>query len=70
MTDKFGEQVEVKYVDLDLVGMEKYPIMDKVMQMGYPFPVTLINGEPRFAGGVMDTEVETAVQSILEGNVN
>ncbi len=70
MEEKFGNKVEVKYVDLDIVGMDDYPIMDKVMQMGYPFPITLINGEPRFAGGLMDTEVETAIQSIMGENHN
>ncbi len=70
LIEKFGDNVEVKYVDLDAVGMEEYPVMNKVMQMGYPFPITLINGDPRFAGGIMDTEVENAVQVILEEKSN
>lgn len=38
--------------------------------MGYPFPITLINGEPRFAGGIMETEIEDSIQTILEEENN
>ncbi|MFZ2538733.1 MAG: hypothetical protein WAX04_07515, partial [Oscillospiraceae bacterium] len=49
----YGDKVEVKYVDFDKEGLANYPIMSRVQQMGYPYPVTLINGEPKFAGGIM-----------------
>ena len=68
--EKFGDKVEMKYVDIDEAGLEDYPVMNKIMQMGYPFPITLINGEPRFAGGIMDTEIENSVEAILEGGDN
>lgn len=67
---KFGDKVEVKYVDIDETGLEQYPVMNKVLQMGYPFPITLINGDPRFAGGIMDTEIENSIQAILDGETN
>ncbi len=70
LNEKFGDKVEMKYVDIDKVGLEDYPVMNKIMQMGYPFPITLINGEPRFAGGIMDTEIENSVEAILEGEGN
>lgn len=70
LTAKFGDKVEVKYVDIDEIGIDQYPVMNKVMQMGYPYPITLINGDPRFAGGIMDTEIENAIQTILDGENN
>ncbi len=67
---KFGDSVEIKYINVDEVGLGDYPVMNKVMQMGYPFPITLINGEPRFAGGIMDTEIENSIQAIIDEEEN
>lgn len=66
LKEKYGNIIEIKYVDIDEVGLDEYPIMNKVLQMGYPFPITLINGDPRFAGGIMETEIDDSIQAILE----
>ena len=63
---QFGDQVEVKYVDVDKEGLDNYPIMSKVLQMGYPYPITLINGEPKFAGGIMTSEVKQSIEESLK----
>ena len=63
---QFGDQVEVKYVDVDKEGLDNYPIMNRVLQMGYPYPITLINGEPKFAGGVMISEVKQSIEELLK----
>lgn len=63
---QFGDQVVVKYVDVDKVGLEGYPIMNRVLQMGYPYPITLINGEPKFAGGLMISEVKQTIDDFLK----
>lgn len=62
---QYGDQVEVKYVDVDKEGLEKYPIMNRVLQMGYPYPITLINGDPKFAGGIMIEEVKQSIEESL-----
>ncbi len=62
----FGDQVEVKYIDVDKEGLDKYPIMNRVLQMGYPYPITLINGEPKFAGGIMLSEVKQSIDDMLK----
>jgi len=49
----YGDKVEVKYIDVDQAGLADYPVMNQVLQMGYPYPITLINGQPKFAGGIM-----------------
>ncbi|MEA1959763.1 MAG: hypothetical protein U9N81_00450 [Bacillota bacterium] len=60
----FGDTVEVIYVDVDKTGLDKYPIMDKVLSMGYPYPITLINGEPKFAGAIMIEEVKNVIKEL------
>ncbi len=62
----YGDQVEVKYIDVDKDGLANYPIMDRVLQMGYPYPVTLINGDPKFAGGIMISEVKQSIEELLK----
>jgi disulfide oxidoreductase YuzD len=66
----YGDKVEVKYIDVDKVGLANYPIMDQVLQMGYPYPVTLIDGQPKFAGGIMTTEVKELIEETLQGKTN
>ena len=63
---QFGDQVEVKYIDIDKEGLDKYPIMNRVLQMGYPYPITLINGQPKFAGGIMISEVKQTIEEALK----
>jgi hypothetical protein len=70
MAEEFKEayhgQVVVKYVDVDKQGLENYPIMDRVLRMGYSYPITLINGQPRFAGALMKVEIKEVVDGILK----
>lgn len=66
----YGDKVEVKYVDIDQVGTDKYPVINQVLQMGYPYPVTLINGQPKFAGGIMVNEVKELIAETLKENSN
>lgn len=72
MADEFQkvyqDQVIVKYVDVDKVGLRDYPIMDRVLRMGYSYPITLINGQPRFAGAVMKSEIKQVIDEVLTGS--
>ncbi len=61
----YGDDVTVKYINVDVMGIESYPIMDRVLAMGYPYPITLINGEPKFAGAVMVDEIKGAIEEEL-----
>ncbi|CFX45884.1 Uncharacterised conserved protein UCP010603 [Syntrophomonas zehnderi OL-4] len=62
----YGDKVEVKYVDVDKEGLDNYPIMNRVLQMGYPYPITLINGDPKFAGGIMISEVKQSIADLFK----
>jgi disulfide oxidoreductase YuzD len=62
----YGDQITVKYIDVDKEGLENYPIMNRVLGMGYSYPITLINGQPRFAGALMKLEIREIVDEILK----
>lgn len=70
LKNQYGDQVEVKYVDVDKTGLKDYPIMNRVLQMGYPYPITLINGDPKFAGGLMIAEVKQIIDEVLKEQAN
>lgn len=61
----YGDKVNVKYVDVDKEGLDKYPVMSQVLHMGYPYPITLIDGQPKFAGGIMTKEVKEVIEETL-----
>ncbi|NPV93053.1 MAG: hypothetical protein HPY50_19985 [Firmicutes bacterium] len=52
LKSSYGDKVEIRYIDTELEGLGAYPIIDKVISAGYPFPITSINGEPRLAGAI------------------
>lgn len=62
----YHDQVTVKYVDVDKEGTENYPIINRVISMGYSYPITLINGQPRFAGAVMKSETQEIIDDLLK----
>lgn len=62
----YHDQVKVNYIDVDKEGLDNYPIMDRVLRMGYSYPITLINGQPRFAGALMKMEIREVVDGILK----
>ncbi|HBK52970.1 hypothetical protein [Syntrophomonas wolfei] len=66
MKGTYGDKVEVKYVDTDKTGFDNYPLVRRVLQMGYTFPITLINGEPKFAGGIMEREINNIVDELIK----
>lgn len=70
LKNQYGNHVEVKYVDVDKTGLKDYPIMNRVLQMGYPYPITLINGDPKFAGGLMIAEVKQIIDEVLKEQDN
>ncbi len=65
LQESYGDKVEVKYVDLEKEGMDKYPLINQVVERGYPYPITVINGEPRFAGAIMVPEITKSIEQLL-----
>ena len=44
--------------------------MAQVLQIGYPYPITLINGAPKFAGGIMVNEIKQIIDQEIKGQAN
>jgi hypothetical protein len=64
LNEKFGDDVIVKYVDTRPSGLGEFPLIAKLVQMGYPFPIVCINGKPRLAGAV---DVEQIRELVTQG---
>jgi len=62
----YGSNVVVKYVNADTAGLGEYPLVNRVLQMGYPYPITVINGEPKFAGGIMAPDIKNSIDELLK----
>ena len=65
LKESYGARVSLKYINADQEGLGNYPLVNKVLQMGYPYPITVINGEPKFAGGIMIQELKNSIEEIL-----
>lgn len=52
LKESYGEKIEVNYIDTEKTGFKDYSLIARVIQMGYPFPIIAINGQPKFAGTI------------------
>ena len=64
MKERFGDKVEVKFVDVTSEELQDYPeikeILDKVR-----LPLTVINGKPKFHGGLAPDMIADAVEGLI-----
>lgn len=58
----FGDNVETSFVDVSTDEMSNYPEIEKILNR-VKLPLTVINGEPRFHGGL---GVEMIVEAIKD----
>ncbi len=61
----FGDNVETSFVDVSTDEMSNYPEIEKILNR-VKLPLTVINGEPRFHGGL---GVEMIVEAIKDISV-
>ena len=61
---KFGNTVKFSYVDVQSKEMKKYPGIMKILGR-VRLPLTVINNEPRFQGGLSTDMIENAIGEIL-----
>lgn len=66
LEDEYGERIEVRYVDVDQVGLDQYPKVKNVLAVGYRYPITIVDGKPRLAGGVSLDQIK----KVLAENAN
>lgn len=61
----YGEKVKVEYFDAQQIKMEEHPGVEELVRRRYRFPYVFINGEARFAGGIVYPRIKDAVGEIL-----
>ncbi len=66
LEEKFGNVVRLAYVDLASDEMKNYPDIPAVLSNIRP-PLIVLNGEPRFYGGISADMIGNAVRGILSG---
>ncbi|MEA4924664.1 MAG: hypothetical protein VB084_05065 [Syntrophomonadaceae bacterium] len=50
---RFGDAgLRLEFIDTDNVDLAAFPEVEKVVKSGYPFPITVVNGNPKLAGGI------------------
>ncbi len=64
LREKFGKALKFSYVDVQSGEMKEYPEVAAILKR-IRLPLTVINREPRFHGGVSLSRVEKAVSELL-----
>ena len=61
---KFGNTVQFSYVDVQSKEVKKYPGIVNILGR-VRLPLTVINNEPRFQGGLSTEMIENAIGEVL-----
>ena len=64
LKEKFGEAAKFSYVDVQSEEMKNYPEIAVILNR-VRLPLTVINGEPRFHGGLPLSRIEKAMSEFL-----
>ncbi len=62
----FGEVIKLTYVDVESDEMKNYPNIPPVLSK-IRLPLVVLNGEPRFYGGISADRIGNAIREILSG---
>lgn len=62
----YGKIITVRYIDTEKAGLKSYPLVERVVQMGYGFPIVSVNGQPRFAGAIDLEQIQDVIKETLE----
>ncbi|AGL00851.1 hypothetical protein [Desulfoscipio gibsoniae] len=65
----FGDEVDVKFVDVSTEALKEYPNIESILPR-VRLPLTVINGEPRFHGGISAEVISDALQNIKKEQSN
>jgi hypothetical protein len=66
MVEQFGaETLEIDYIDTEGLTLVQYPEVEKVANAGYPFPITVVNGKPRWAGGMPTDSISQIIVEVI-----
>ena len=68
LKDSFGDVVDLVFVDVMTPELEKYPEISGMLSR-VRLPLTVINGQPRFHGGLSADMIVEAIKEIKAGNL-
>lgn len=66
LNEIYGDSVKVKFIKVDISGLDEYPTVREALSAGYKYPITLINGVPRFEGGIMIYEIKKIIAEMYQ----
>ena len=64
MSEKFGGAIKFSYVDVQSDEMKNYPDISAILSK-VNLPLVVLNGRPKFHGGITVSRIEKAVNEIL-----
>jgi hypothetical protein len=64
LSEKFGEAVKFAYVDVQSEEMKNYPDIAAILSK-VNLPLIVVDGKPRFHGGITLSKVEKLVNELL-----
>jgi hypothetical protein len=67
LSEKFGDGVKFAYVDVTSDEMKNYPDIAAILSK-VNLPLVVLNGRPRFHGGITVSKIEKAVNEVLGKN--
>lgn len=62
--EKYGERVVVEFIDVTTKEFDNYPRVKEIMSK-VRLPLTVINGTPRFHGGLSLNMITDSVEGLL-----
>ena len=64
LADKYADLVEIKYTDTSDLSIDDFPEVAQIIQRGYEYPITFINGEARLASRVSIDALEEIIEDL------
>lgn len=68
LKDSFGDSVDLVFVDVMTPELEKYPEISGLLSR-VRLPLTVINGQPKFHGGLSIDMISDAIKTIRTENL-
>jgi len=62
----YEDKITVKYIDTRTTKLAEYPLISRVIRMGYSFPIVAVNGQPRFAGAIDLEQIKELIIQIAK----
>ena len=64
LKDKYGAGIEVAFVDVTTEQLKSYPKVEEILHR-VRLPLTVVNGEPRFHGGLSPEMISGVVDDLV-----